>query len=85
MLRSPLFPNHAFHFIFYSLEAQLVNAPETISVCVGAMKLKKKKKKKKNRESRFVPPSLAPFIFLHLPWTNVSNHNMHQCQFFFVV
>ena len=78
MLRSPLFPNHAFNFIFYSLEAHLMNAPETTLVCVGAMKLKRNKnKKKKNRQSRFVPASLAPFIFLHLSWTNVNNHNMH--------
>ena len=50
MLRSPLFPNHAFNFIFYSLEAQLMNAPETTLVCVGAMKLKRNKKKKKQAE-----------------------------------
>ena len=54
-----------------------MNAPENTLVCVGAMKLKKKK----NRQSRFVPASLTPFIFLHLSWMNVNNHNMHQCQF----
>ena len=53
-----------------------MNAPETTLVSVGAIKLKKKTKTK-NRQSRFVPASLAPFIFLHLSWTNVNNHNMH--------
>ena len=52
MLRSPLFPNHAFNFIFYSLEAHLMNAPETTLVCVGAMKLKKTKTKKKKKQAQ---------------------------------
>ena len=42
MLRSPLFPNHIFNFIFL-LPASSINAPETTLVCVREVEVKKKR------------------------------------------
>ena len=74
MLRSPLFPNHIFNFIFLLPESS-INAPKTTLVCVLEVEVKKK-----TRQSRFVHASLVRFIFPRLERT-VNNHNMLQCQF----